>query len=101
MKKKLITETESHCEAELSGKLSEIIKWLQEKKEQGWETMDIDPAMGGEGLIFSMSRPETDKEFEKRKKEVLKQKEKFAITKAEIEKKQFELYQKLKQKFEN
>lgn len=98
MKKKTIIENESYGSYELSGELSDIIKWLQEKKEQGWETMDIDH--GSDEVVFSMSRLETDKEFEKRKKDTLKQKEQLDITKAEKAKKELELYQKLKQKYE-
>lgn len=98
MKKKTITETESYGSYELSGELSKVIIWLNQKKQQGWETMDIDH--GADEVVFSMSRLETDKEFEKRKKEALKQKEKLATTKAEIAKKEIELYQKLKKKYE-
>jgi hypothetical protein len=98
MKKIKITETESYGSYELSGDLTEIISWLEELKSQGWETMEVDS--GIEEVIFSMSRLETDEEFEKRKKEIQSHKELEKKLKTAKEEKELDLYQKLKQKYE-
>ncbi len=98
MKKIKVTETESYGDYELSGELSDIIKWLQEKKEQGWETMEVDLYAGA--VDFSMSRLETDKEFEKRKKQMEKKRQQDAKSKELTKKNELELYKKLKQKYE-
>jgi hypothetical protein len=98
MKKIKVKEEDSYGLYELSGDLTEIISWLEELKSQGWETMEIDS--GIEEVIFSMSRLETDEEFEKRKKEIQRHKELKKKLKTAKEEKELDLYQKLKQKYE-
>ena len=98
MKKIKVKEEDSYGLYELSGDLTEIISWLEELKSQGWETMEVDS--GIEEVIFSMSRLETDEEFEKRKKEIQSHKELEKKLKTALEEKELNLYKKLKQKYE-
>ena len=105
MKRIKIKEEDSFGIYELSGELPETIKWLEELKNQGWETIDIESDYEGEPwIVVSCYREETDEEFEKRKKKLqtnkkLKKKLKTAQEK-EQEEKELALYQKLKQKYE-
>jgi len=101
MKKIEITE-EQHCSiSELAGNLPEIINWLEELAIQGWEFMDIEyDCDDSPEIVFSRFREETDKEFQKRKKQLQKNKQIKKDVKAEQAKKELALYQKLKQKYE-
>lgn len=101
MKRIKIEEREEYSLCELSGKLSDIVLWLDHLNFQGWETINTEPDYEGDSLIVvSRYREETDKEFEKRKKKLQINKELQKKLKTEREKKDFALYEKLKQKYE-
>jgi len=101
MKRIKIKEEDSFGVYELSGELSETIKWLEELKNQGWETIDIESDFEGEPwIVVSCYREETDEEFEKRKKEIQSHKELEKKLKIALEEKELNLYKKLKQKYE-
>lgn len=98
MKRKQIKETQKRELYNLTGNIQEVIEWLESVKNDRWETIEYDS--GGEQLIFTRYRLETDKELEKRKKDLQKQKDTAAKIKAQREEQDRLLYEELKKKFE-
>lgn len=99
MKKIQVEETLERGLYNLAGNIQEVIDWLEILKKDGWETIDYDS--GGEQIIFTRYRLETDKELAKRKKELQKRKIENEKQKARIEKQARLIYEKLKKKYEN
>lgn len=96
-----IKEKDSYGLYELSGKLSDIVLWLDQLCLQGWEKIDIETDYNYDPrIVVSRYREETDKEYDKRCKNILKkgeQSKKLKAAKAEAE---LKLYRQLKAKYE-
>lgn len=99
MKKIQVEETQERSLGDIVGDIQEVIDYLEEKKKEGWETIDYDWA--DLQLVFTRYRLETDKELAKRKKELEKRKIENEKQKARIEQQARLIYEKLKKKFEN
>lgn len=98
MKKIQIEETLERSLGDIVGDIQEVIDFLEEKKKEGWETVDFDWA--DLQIIFTRYRLETDKELAKRKKEWQREKAERAKQKARIEQQARLIYEKLKKKYE-
>jgi hypothetical protein len=100
--KKLMFRDEESCDIyNLDGSLPEVIQWLEEQIKQGWQEMEVGHDRDDELIVvFSRQRQETDEEFNKRKKQMEKDRRYKDRLKEVKEKKELELYQKLKRKYE-
>lgn len=102
MTKIKIPETKEEFSSVLEGNIEHAIAFLQLKQHQGWEKIgfDYDHEMSTIYLEFHRDRLETDKEYNKRMKELAKLKETNKKIKAGKIKSEMELYEKLKKKYE-
>lgn len=98
MKKKYIKEDRERNISDITGNIQEVIDYLEGMKKARWETIEYDS--GGEQIIFTRHRLETDTELAKRKEDLQKQKIENAKQKAHIEERDRLLYEKLKKKYE-
>jgi hypothetical protein len=105
IKRKKITEEKEFSIDPLCSYIDNAIKYLQDMKADGWTEIDISCEKDWEGdisekLVFVRVRPETDKEYHKRCKMVLKERERDKKLKAARTEAEIKLYQQLKQKYE-
>ncbi len=77
IKRIIVKETEEFCMEQLEGKLEDVIAILQDwKNEGGWEGIEVGYGRWDDSDVYFLykHREETDKEYEKRIKQLEKEK---------------------------